>query len=84
MTMDEFLDSHPLLTNLKEVECQNIGRKIHFLHSLNLATVKSDAFDSLSCANSFWKLPDTRFQLTRFIDNWTYTGNSILDIRLVC
>ena len=70
--MDDFLDSHPLLTNLKEVECQSIGRKFHFLHSLSLPTVKSDASDSLSCANSFWKLPDMRFQPTRFIDNWTY------------
>ena len=39
MTMDEFLDSHPSLTNLKKVECQSIGRNFHFLHSLNLATV---------------------------------------------
>ena len=50
---------------------------------LNLATVKSDASDSLSCANRFWKLPYMRFQLTRFIDNWAHDrGNSILDIRL--
>ena len=70
--MDEFLDSRPLPTNLKEVECQSVGRNFHFLHSLNPITVKSEVFDSLSCANSVWKLPDISIQLTRFLDNWAY------------
>ena len=70
--MDEFLDSHPLPTNLKEVECQSVGRKFHFLHSLNPMTVKSEVSDSLSCAKKFWKLPEISNQLTRFMDNWAY------------
>ena len=82
MTMDGFLDSHPLPANLKAVECQSVEIKFHFLHSLNPATVKSDASDSLACANSFWTLPDMRFQPTIFIDNWHITGNLILDILL--
>ena len=32
---DDFLDLYPLRTNLKEVECKSVGRKFHFLHSLN-------------------------------------------------
>ena len=35
-------------------------------------TVKTEAPDSLSSANSFWKLPDISNQLTRFLDNWEY------------
>ena len=35
MKMDDFLDLYPLRTNLKEVECKSVGRKFHFLHSLN-------------------------------------------------
>ena len=35
MTMDEFLDSHPLPTNLYEVECQTTGKDFHFLRALN-------------------------------------------------
>ena len=51
--MDEFLDLYPLPTNLKEVECQSVGRKFHFLRSLNPATIKSEVSDSLNYANSF-------------------------------
>ena len=69
MTMDEFLDSHPLPTNLKEVECQSTGRKFPFLHALNLITVKSEASLTHFRANSFWKLPGISNQLTRFLDN---------------
>ena len=57
---------------MKKVECQSDGRKFHFLHSLNPATIKNEASDSLNCADSFWKLPDICRQLTRFIDNWAY------------
>ena len=35
--------------------------------------VKFEISDSLSCTNSFWKLPDIPTQLTRFIDNWAYS-----------
>ena len=72
MTMDDFLDSHPLPTNLYEVECQTTGKDFHFLGALNPMTVKSEAPDSLSSANSFWKLPDISNQLSRFLDNWEY------------
>ena len=70
--MDEFLDSHPLPTNLKEVECQSAGKDFHFLHSINPTTIKAEVSDSLDCANSFWNLPDISSQLTKFIDNWAY------------
>ena len=70
MKMDEFLDLYPLPTNLKEVECQSVGRKFHFLHSLKPATIKNEASDSLNYANSFWKLPDISAELTWFIGNW--------------
>ena len=72
MKMDEFLDSHPLPTNLKVVECQSAGKDFHFLHSINPTTIKAEASDSLDCANSFWNLPDISSQLKRFIDNWAY------------
>ena len=72
MTMDEFFDSHPLPTSWEDVECQSTGRKFHFLYSLNPLTVKSEAADSLSYANSFWKIPDISNQLKRFFDNWAY------------
>ena len=35
-------------------------------------TVKSEARDLLSSANSFWKLPDISNHLSRFLDNWEY------------
>jgi hypothetical protein len=76
-TMNEFLDAHQLPTNLKEVECQS-----YCLHLLNPITVKSELFDSLSCTNRFWKLPDFSTQLTRFIDSWAYDRKSILNTRL--
>ena len=72
MTMDEFLDLHPLPSNLFEVDCQTTGRDFHFLRALNPMTVNAEAPDSLSSANSFWKLPDISNQLTRFLDNWEY------------
>ena len=72
MTMDEFLDSHPFPTNLYEIECQTPGGDFRFLRALNPMTVKSEARDSLSSANSFWKLPDISNQLSRFLDNWEY------------
>ena len=72
MTMDEFLDLYPLPSNLFEVDCQTTGRDFHFLRALNPMTVKAEAPDSLSSANSFWKLPDISNQLTRFLDNWEY------------
>ena len=31
MSMDEFLDSHPLPANIKAVECQSNGKNLHFL-----------------------------------------------------
>ena len=51
--MDEFLDSHPLPTNLYEVKYQTTWKDFHFLKALNPMTVKSEAPDSLSSANSF-------------------------------
>ena len=71
-SMDEFFDSHPLPTNWEDVECLSTGRKFHFLYSLNPLTVKSEAADSLSYANRFWKIPDISNQLKRFFDNWAY------------
>ena len=53
MTMDELLDSHPLPTNLYEVKYQTTWKDFHFLKALNPMTVKSEAPDSLSSANSF-------------------------------
>ena len=82
MTMDEFLDSHPLPTNLYEVECQTTGKDFHFLRALNPMTVKSEAPDLLSSANSFWKLPAA----INYQDFWitgSMTENSTLDIRWV-
>ena len=72
MTMNDFLDLHPLPKNLKEVEEQSSGRNFHFLHSLNPENIKAELKDSLDCANSFWKIPDINTQLEKFIDNWAY------------
>ena len=72
MTMNDFLDLHPLPKNLKEVEEQSSGRNFHFLHSRNPENIKTDFKDSLDCANSFWKIPDINTQLDKFIDNWAY------------
>ena len=70
LKMYEFLDLYPLPTTVKGVECQSVGRNFHFLHSLNPAIIKSEAFNSLNCTNSFWNLPDINVQFTIFIDNW--------------
>ena len=72
MTMNDFLDLHPLPKNLKEVEEQSSGRNFHFLHSLNPENITTELKDTLDCANSFWKIPDINAQLDKFIDNWAY------------
>ena len=83
MTMDEFLDSHPLPINVYEIECQTIGGDFRFLRALNPMTVKAEA------------LPLTRYQVlivsrnfqTSAInsrDFWitrSMTENSTIDIR---
>ena len=84
MTMNDFLDLHPLPQNLKEVEEQSSGRNFHFLHSLDPENIKAEVEDSLDCANSFWNIPDINTQLVKFIDNWAYDRkfNSRYDITL--
>ena len=38
--MDEFLDSHPLPANIKEVDCQSNGKNLHFLRSIDPTNIK--------------------------------------------
>ena len=40
MSMDEFLDSHPLPAKIKEVDCQSNGKNLHFLHSIDPTKIK--------------------------------------------
>ena len=54
MSMEEFFDSHPLPANIKEVDCQNNGKNLHFLHSIDPTNIKKEVSDSLDYANSFW------------------------------
>ena len=54
MSMDEFLDSHPLPANIKEVDCQSNGKNLHFLRSIEPTNIKREVSDSLDYANSFW------------------------------
>ena len=54
MSMDEFLDSHPLPANIKEVDCQSNGKNLHFLRSIDPTNIKKEVSDSLDYANSFW------------------------------
>ena len=75
LSMDVFLDLDPLPSNLEEVDRQSTGKKFHLLHALNPTTVKTEAPDLLSSANSFWKHPEISIQLTRFLDNWEYDRN---------
>ena len=42
MSMDEFLDSHPLPANIKEVEYQRNGKNLHFLHSIDPTIITKD------------------------------------------
>ena len=72
MSMDEFLDSHPLPANIKEVDCQSNGKNLHFLRSIDPTNIKKEVSDSLDCANSFWNLQDINNQLLKFIDEWAY------------
>ena len=72
MTMNEFLDLHPLPKNLKEVEEQSCGRNFHFLHSMNPGTTNTEIIDSLDCATCVWNIPDINTQLINFTDNWAY------------
>ena len=62
MSMDEFLDSHPLPANIKEVDCQSNGKNLHFLRSIDPTNIKKEVSDSLDCANSFWNLQDINNQ----------------------
>ena len=82
MSMDEFLDSHPLPANIKEVEYQSNGKNLHFLRSIDPTNIKKEVSDSLDCANSFWNLQDINNQLLKFIDG-LMTESSTVDILYV-
>ena len=56
MSMDEFLDSHPLPANIKEIEDQSNGKNLHFLRSIDPTNIKKEVSDSLDYANSFWNV----------------------------
>ena len=53
-SMDEFFDSHPLPTNINEVDCQSNGKNLHFLRSIEPTNIKREVSDSLDYTNSFW------------------------------
>ena len=72
MSMDEFLDSHPLQANINKVEYQSNGKNFHFLCSIDPTNINKVVSDSLDCANSFWNLQDISNQLVKFIDKWAY------------
>ena len=67
-----FFYSHPLPTNINEVECQSTGKNFHFLHSINPTNIATEVADSLDCANSFWNVQDIKNQLSHVIDGWAY------------
>ena len=53
-SMDEFFDSHPLPTNINEVDCQSNGKNLHFSRSIEPTNIKREVSDSLDYTNSFW------------------------------
>ena len=70
MSMDEFLGSHPLPANIKEVDCQSNGKNLHFLHSIDPTNIKKEVFDSLDYTNSFGISIEWSLTFLRAVVRW--------------